>query len=170
VTWDGIPERFHATRLQGRKMALDVARVLVDKGLPVQMEEDVEAPEGMTPREAAETFIDERDIVVGRRLIEGDLIEVKSSSYAFTDDYWPFREAFVTSKGRWERYPFKAFAFVLISQQTGAMRVIFPDRTEEWYPKTVKNSTRENRAMEVMCAPLSHLQPIEVLLDALDNR
>jgi hypothetical protein len=62
------------------------------------------------------------------------------------------------------------FAFVLISQQTGEMLTVFPDHLEEWYVKPVLNSTREHKSMEVVAAPLSHLRPIEHLLDVLDDR
>lgn len=115
-------------------------------------------------------YADEADLWVGRE--DPAKIEVKSRRVIFTgpDDIPADRDPFfVTTESSWNNAIEKPLAVVLVSQDTGAMVVASPRRSEEWVKVTTRDKKR-NIEDTFLCAPVKTLYTFDVLVEYLIDK
>lgn|SRR5262245_59484252 len=145
---------------RGRRVELCVACAFLEAGLGVRMERLVKAD---TPYEGAR-FKGQDDLIIDERW----LIEVKGSTYPFTErDDWPFRCVYVCTEKRWNDREHKPFAFVILSEPTGAMLALSTRNSESWWTTDVADRRRNGWVTTTVCAPKSELYFMDDLLTVL---
>jgi hypothetical protein len=154
---------FLAELERGRRVELCVACAFLEAGLSVRMER---LDKAQTPYEAAR-FKEQTDLIIDERW----LIEVKSSTYPFSErDDWPFGCVYVCTEKRWQHRKQKPFAFVILSQPTGAMLALTTRNSDSWWTVDSKDSRRNGWVTTTLCAPKSDLYFLEDLVSVLVER
>jgi hypothetical protein len=105
------------------------------------------------------------------RVKGGKIIEVKSrsSTCVFTNPGdFPFDDVFVDTVAGWERKEQKPYAYVFVSQDTGAMLWVPGDTRDDWIKKHVYDSFLKYKTW-TFCADRAFLRDIEELVKDLQD-
>jgi hypothetical protein len=145
----------------GREYERAVALRLLDEGFAVRIG-TLERAE--TPWER-ERFREETDVIVSDRIP----IEVKSNRRTFTSpEDLPFPMTNVCTVRRWDERQIKPWAFVLVSQLTGAMVALSVARTiDKWVVAESHDQRRDGWMTPTYRVPREQFVAFDVLVAAL---